>query len=192
MQRVLDRRGAHQRISDLDPTQVTRALDAVEPQQPLGCVPGDRPGVDDPGRASRPGADKELGSGERIELAQGRGVDAADAVGARRRPVQTAEDIEQRRFTGARRPGNRYPIALIDAQMDIREGMDGRLGAVPASDAGQVEYAVRSIGLRSGHGGRPSLGFSTPTTANSPAFNSPASGVTATKPSADIPGFTAT
>ena len=46
---------------------------------------------------------------------------------ARRRPVEAADQIDQRRFTRSRRPHDRQPLALGHVQRDVVERVDRRV-----------------------------------------------------------------
>ena len=68
----------------------------------------------------------------RAHAIQVRGRDSSDILPvepdlARGRPVEAADQIDQRRFTRARRPHDRQPLALSNVQRDVVERVDGRV-----------------------------------------------------------------
>ena len=100
-------------------------------------------------------ADAARAQGGALLVAEAAGVDAVDAVGARRRPVEAAEDVQERGLARARRPDDRQPVAAVDGQVDAAQGLHGRIGAERAAAA---RAARRPGGCRSRRRGDASSG----------------------------------
>ena len=77
-----------------------------------------------------------------LVLAQRRGVDAVDQVGARGGAVEAPEDVEQRGLAGPGRPYDRDPVAGVDVEVDAAQRLHGRVAAVGAADAAQLHDRV--------------------------------------------------
>ena len=75
------------------------------------------------------GAIAEVGQ---LRLRQGEGVLVAEADAAVRRPVERAEDVQQRTFAGAGRPHHGHGLAALDFEIHVAQHgkRTGRSGIV--------------------------------------------------------------
>jgi hypothetical protein len=74
-------------------------------------------------------ADAPAAQSGALFIAEGRRVCAVKQVAAAGGAVEAADDIEQRRFARAGGAGDGQPLAWLQAQVDIYEGVNGRLAA---------------------------------------------------------------
>ena len=69
-------------------------------------------------------------------------------VGARRRPVEAAEDVQQGGLAGAGRSDDRHPVAGVNREVDAAQRVHGRIAAVGARDAAQLDDGRSSLRRR--------------------------------------------
>jgi hypothetical protein len=86
-------------------------------------------------------------------IAQSGGVNPIEKVTARGRPIEAANDVEQRGFAGTGRAGNRQPFAAIQTKVNVHQRVDGWFAAILLSDLRKLEHARGDIQfVRGGHG----------------------------------------
>ena len=130
VQRVLDRRRAHQRVADIDFAEQPGRDDAVQALQARRRVPGNRAWIDQAAGSTRPRRDEEFGGCQLVELA-----DDAVACGAcqaqRRDQRRHADDHAQHRQCHTPRPrkdaGQRFVEQVLCADARARHGSARRL-----------------------------------------------------------------
>ena len=89
----------------------------------------------------------------RSRFGQGERVDAVEADGAGRRPVERAEDVQQRALAGAGRPHDGEGLAALQVEADVAQHRQrAAAGGVVLGEVGDVERHRRR-GLE-GRGGR--------------------------------------
>ena len=71
-----------------------------------------------------------------------RRVDPVDVIGARRGPVEAAENVQQSGLAGAGRADDRHPFSAVDDEIDAAEGMNGRIAAIGPRQASQLDHRM--------------------------------------------------
>ncbi len=77
--------------------------------------------------------------GRQLTVAECRHRHPGDADGARARPVERADDVQQRRLSGSRRSHDGDEFAFVDAQADTVERSHGRRARVVLLDVDDLE-----------------------------------------------------
>ena len=90
----------------------------------------------------------QLGATVRVEAPH---VDAVEQVGAGGGPIEAAEDVEQRRLAGARRPHDRHQLAGADGEGDAPQRLDRLLGALQHVALAHVAQRDHDVNAAPGH-----------------------------------------
>ena len=84
-----------------------------------------------------------------LVVAQAADVDAVEQVGARGRAVQAAEDVQQRRLAGARRPDDRQRRPALEREVHVAQRDDRRIGCRTSGPTPLARSpGRRGVGLR--------------------------------------------
>src|SRR5207302_1764693 len=122
------------------------------------------------------------------------GLDSIQDIAAAGGTVEAADDVQQGRFAGAGRAGNRQPAAAIERQINIDQRVNRRLAAVLFANPFELEHLDRGAAFERDHfasllgalasllGALASLlgALSYPTTTSCPLARVPLTGVTST------------
>ena len=148
-------RRVRQSLTEADATQglrgrlapIDRRLAAV--QQPIGDVVDRGHSFEEEERLEDEPDQVRTHAGQ-LTIAHRRGVDAGDADDPAGRPIERADDVQQRRLAGARRPDDRRQFAVAHFERHRVEGTDRRLAGVLLDDVDQLErqLAPVTLGLR--------------------------------------------
>ena len=79
------------------------------------------------------------------------GLDSIQDIAAAGGTVEAADDVQQGRFPGAGRAGNRQPVAAIERQINIDQRVNRRLAPVLFADPFELEYLDRGAAFECDH-----------------------------------------
>src|SRR3989442_15328069 len=93
---------------------------------------------------------------------------------------RSADDVQQGRFPGAGRAGNRQPVAAIERQINIDQRVNRRLTAVLLANPFELEHLARGAAFERDHFASLLGALLYPTTTSCPLARAPLRGVTST------------